>query len=93
MIGIHRRRDALMIEMRAPPAVAHVEGVDAHRRAARQRPEPGALDAVRVAFAEQKPTEIVVADDAHRLDGKVRIEPLEVDRHVVARAAALRGRS
>ena len=73
-----------MIEMRAPAVRLHIEGVDAHRRAPRQRFQRGARDAMRVALAEEKAPEVVVADEPHRLDRKFGIETLEVERHVEA---------
>ena len=74
--------DAGKEEMRAPPALDRVETIREGRRPTRQRDERAAVDAISVTAAEQKPPVVIVADEAHRIDGQPWIETLEIDRHV-----------
>ena len=89
MLGRHQRGDAGRVDMGAPAAGLGIEAIRAGREPAARQRQPGALNPVAVALVEQEPSVAVVADQAHGGDRQGRIEPLEVDRHVAAGAAAL----
>ena len=89
MVGRQQRARALIEDVRAPARSPRGVGIGVVRPRLGGDGKLRSLDALRVRLGEKEAAVIVVADQPDRLDEDLRVELLQVDRHVAAGPAAV----